>query len=424
MAHHQMGEDPLLAAEGGVRRMLAPVVASSLTTIAAFLPLMLVGGVIGNILNVIPLVIVAVILASLLESMLVLPGHLRSAFVHAHKVKPDSLRAKLDRWLRVVSRQALSPVGDGRRSPPLLHHRRGLGRTGDRDRSRGRRPTGLRLLPDARGSDHHGERDLRRRHAARPSRCAARATERDAAGNRARLRSGQAGQPGDRPARLQRRRRRFRRPARRPAGRAHCPDAREVRNEEFIRAWRERIELPAGLEGFTIASRRAGPPGRDLTVRLFGADAQTLKAAALDISEVLKGIPGVSGSRGRHGLRPRADHLLAHPGRPGAGPHGRRIGNAVADRLRGAAGPDLPGRRRRGRGPGQASEGRARASRNPRALEHPAARRHLGAADDGRRMALAARLRDPASCRGQARGRGLRGCRLRRQQRRRHHREA
>ena len=73
-----------------------------------------------------------------------------------------------------------------------------------------------------------------------------------------------------------------------------APDAREVRNEAFIRAWQERIELPAGLEGFTIASRRAGPPGRDLTVRLFGADAATLKAAALDISEVLKGISGVT----------------------------------------------------------------------------------------------------------------------------------
>jgi multidrug efflux pump subunit AcrB len=72
------------------------------------------------------------------------------------------------------------------------------------------------------------------------------------------------------------------------------PDQRTVRNEEFVRAWRERIRLPAGLEGLTITGRRAGPPGRDLTVRLNGADAEQLKEAALVLAEAIKGIPGVS----------------------------------------------------------------------------------------------------------------------------------
>ena len=43
LTHYQSGEASLEAAEGGARRMLAPVVSSSLTTISAFLPLMLVG---------------------------------------------------------------------------------------------------------------------------------------------------------------------------------------------------------------------------------------------------------------------------------------------------------------------------------------------------------------------------------------------
>jgi multidrug efflux pump subunit AcrB len=67
-----------------------------------------------------------------------------------------------------------------------------------------------------------------------------------------------------------------------------------VRNEELIRAWRERIRMPAGLEGFTITSRRAGPPGRDLTVRLNGADANDLKQAALELTEALNSLPGVT----------------------------------------------------------------------------------------------------------------------------------
>ena len=49
VTHFERGEDPLSAAEGGARRMLAPVVSSSLTTIAAFMPLLLIGGIIGSI---------------------------------------------------------------------------------------------------------------------------------------------------------------------------------------------------------------------------------------------------------------------------------------------------------------------------------------------------------------------------------------
>ena len=71
--HRHMGEGPAQAALGGARRMLWPVVAASLTTVAAFLPLMMVGGIIGNILGDIPFVMVAVITASLLESFLIRP---------------------------------------------------------------------------------------------------------------------------------------------------------------------------------------------------------------------------------------------------------------------------------------------------------------------------------------------------------------
>ena len=76
LTQYQSGVEPLLAAESGARRMLAPVLASSLTTVAAFMPLMLVSGIIGNILFDIPTVVICVIAASLVESFLVLPGHL------------------------------------------------------------------------------------------------------------------------------------------------------------------------------------------------------------------------------------------------------------------------------------------------------------------------------------------------------------
>ena len=114
-AHFEMGEDPLMASEGGARRMLAPVMASSLTTVAAFLPLMLIGGHMGAIMLAIPMVIVCVIIASLIESFLILPGHLRHAFVKGRGHAETPLRKKLnsgfnylrDRWFRKLITAAI-----------------------------------------------------------------------------------------------------------------------------------------------------------------------------------------------------------------------------------------------------------------------------------------------------------------------------
>ncbi len=77
--HRSMGEGPEQSALGGARRMLLPVLAASLTTVAAFIPLMMIGGIIGNILGDIPFVMIMVIMASLLESFLILPSHLKHA---------------------------------------------------------------------------------------------------------------------------------------------------------------------------------------------------------------------------------------------------------------------------------------------------------------------------------------------------------
>jgi multidrug efflux pump subunit AcrB len=75
------------------------------------------------------------------------------------------------------------------------------------------------------------------------------------------------------------------------------PDARAVRNPEFMREWRSRIRLPAGIESFSIAERRPGPPGRDVDIRLTepGNDVAKLKAAALELAGTLGTIRGVSG---------------------------------------------------------------------------------------------------------------------------------
>jgi len=295
LAHYEMGEEPLLAAEGGARRMLAPVVASSLTTVAAFLPLMLVGGIIGKMLFTIPLVIVSVIFASLIESFFVLPGHLRHSFLHMHRVDSRSLRARLDRGFNAFRDRLFRPLVtlavDYRATTlsgaaALLLVAAGLLAGGRLSFVFFPSPEAQMVYANATfvaGTPRaqvdafldHLEQTLRE-------------TERSLGGGlvvvavtRHGAKTGDhgGGAEGDQLGAVQ--------------VELTGPDERTVRNEELILAWRERIRLPAALEGFTITARRAGPPGRDLTIRLTGLDAESLKAASVVLSEALKGIPGV-----------------------------------------------------------------------------------------------------------------------------------
>lgn len=73
------GELPAMAAENGAGRMLMPVMAAALTTIASFAPILLLGGTIGAFMGVLPLVVIAVLIASLIECFFILPGHLAHA---------------------------------------------------------------------------------------------------------------------------------------------------------------------------------------------------------------------------------------------------------------------------------------------------------------------------------------------------------
>jgi multidrug efflux pump subunit AcrB len=292
-AHHDMGEDPLRAAEGGARRMLGPVLASSLTTVAAFLPLMLVGGVMGNILSTIPLVIVSVILASLIESFLILPGHLRGAFRHAHQPRP--LRERLDAAFERFREQRFRPLID-----LALRHRAstlavavaclvlavGLLAGGRLSWVFFPSPESTTLNANVRfvaGTPRatvdrflaHLETTLKATDAdLGPGVLATHYVSHGASTGRGRSRDGE-----------------------RIGGlfvELVAPDARTVRNREFINAWRERVAVPHGVESFTISEQRTGPVSRDLEIRLAGDDPERVKQAALALGEALAALPGVS----------------------------------------------------------------------------------------------------------------------------------
>lgn len=109
----QRGEPVHTAAIEGVREVFAPVTASVLTTIAAFLPLMLLPGIVGKFMFVIPFVVTLGLTISLLEAYWMLPAHMavlapkpgdghlntwRDRFNHF-------LRVKYSRWLLWVMRR-------------------------------------------------------------------------------------------------------------------------------------------------------------------------------------------------------------------------------------------------------------------------------------------------------------------------------
>jgi multidrug efflux pump subunit AcrB len=298
LARHQNGAGPVDAVTQGARRMLVPVMAASLTTIAAFLPLMIIGGPIGNILFDIPLVVVCAMGAAIIQAFLILPGHLRRAFERGHSVAPTRLRQRLDeafnrfrdgpfrasvrwalefRWTTITAALAVLAV-----SVSLL-------------------PSGrlsFTFFPSVEGNIVFANvtftpgtpRERVEAYLAELEEALAR-TDADLGGGLVRTRVVYSGQTlASDPADV--------RKGEHLGGimvELVSPEVRDVRNRAFISAWEQRAPRAAGLENLVIRERGHGPPGGDIDVRLTGASAQELKAAAAELQDWLRQVTGVSG---------------------------------------------------------------------------------------------------------------------------------
>ena len=284
LTQSQRGAGPLAAAQTGARRMLAPVLASSLTTIAAFLPLMLVGGALGAVLFDIPLIVICVILASLIESFLVLPGHLYRGFRSVSGREPGRVRRGFDRGFDRFRERTFRPLARAAVGQPwtvlscaaaALLLCAGL-LLGER--------LAFRLFPTPETAIVNAEaRFISGTSPAEVEGFVAHLTQT--------LREAEAGfgealvevavaEVGDQSADVM--------------VELVTPDLRNTRNPELLAAWRERIRQPPGLESLSLVEQRDGPTGPDLTVSLTGDDAGALKAAALEVASLLAVVPGVS----------------------------------------------------------------------------------------------------------------------------------
>jgi multidrug efflux pump subunit AcrB len=96
-------DEPLRGAVEGTLEVGRPVVFAVLTTIVAFWPLLLAGGVMGKFMRNIPIVVIVVLLGSLVESLFILPAHLRHSRRAMVSCATERMREKrLSRWLKYV----------------------------------------------------------------------------------------------------------------------------------------------------------------------------------------------------------------------------------------------------------------------------------------------------------------------------------
>ena len=71
--HIERGEDPTTAAKTGIDEVGLPVIAADLTTVAAFLPMILVPGIMGDFMSVMPKVVSVALLGSVLVDHFIIP---------------------------------------------------------------------------------------------------------------------------------------------------------------------------------------------------------------------------------------------------------------------------------------------------------------------------------------------------------------
>ena len=296
------GDSALQAAVHGARRMIGPVFSSSLTTIAAFLPLVLIGGIIGQIIRDIPIIVILALVTSLIECFLVLPGHLR----HALSATAATAQGRTSRFrLRFDDRfRRFREVRFRRLAGLALDHRYlvlalvlGLllisvgivasGRVGFTFFPSVEPNTLFASLRMAPGATREATRERLFQIEAGARRAAealdgphlihtALVIEGSQRGNAATSRSTESDTVGTVVVQLIE------------------SDQRDVRTAAFARIWQDHIGPLTGADALTIRAPAGGPPGREIDVRLSGNDLDDLKATAMRVRTLLASYPGVS----------------------------------------------------------------------------------------------------------------------------------
>ncbi len=290
---------PIEAVYRASRRMILPILAASLTTILAFLPVIVVEGLIGDFLGNIALVVMCVVAASLIEAFLILPGHLRDAYERISRKGFILKTSFFDRWFtqfreswykRMLTLVISNPLATIAIGIACLILTVGLVASGRLNYSFFPTPELNAVWVNATFSAGTPEETvdnyLKTVHDALYN------TEKELGGNlistsfilhgaNSQISPGQVSSRGPNLGSV--------------AVELVQSDTRTVRTSTFLRHWRNQLEYVPGLENIVALSANAGPPGRDIEVRLSGGSKFETKDAALSLAVFLEKIPGVYG---------------------------------------------------------------------------------------------------------------------------------
>ena len=283
------------------KRMGPPVISAMLTTVAAFLPLFMVKGIIGVIIGAIPAVVCAVLVASLLECFFILPAHL-AHYGGTKKTEPSWFRRNFDAGFNYFRDKLFYKVVEASYkfryvtfafAFGLLVFAVGMMAGGRVNFVFFSAPEADRVFANitmASGSTRSQtlvmleevERALDK-------------VEDDLTPNDEELISFAYSKIGGT----------FTADQGVPSGGANelragmviellTADQREVRVDDFVSALRAEIKPMPGLERLLVRAPTGGPPGREFDLRLMGDDLELLKSSALEIVQKVDAIPGTT----------------------------------------------------------------------------------------------------------------------------------
>ena len=106
----QRGEQGRDAVIKGIEEVGLPVLASVLTTIAAFLPLMLLPGILGDFMFIVPFVVTVGLLVSLLEAYWIMPTHILTLGMGSRRSRLQPWRERFTHSVRVKYARLLVAV--------------------------------------------------------------------------------------------------------------------------------------------------------------------------------------------------------------------------------------------------------------------------------------------------------------------------
>lgn len=285
---YAMGDSPRAAAIGGAGRMFIPVVAASLTTMAAFGPILVIGGPLGQMMSALPLVVLAVLIASGIECFLILPGHLSHSLPKVRRA-PSAFRRNFDNGFAFFRDRMFAPVSrlSFRWRYATVAVAMAVTIVGFSLLGAGK--LGFSFFPTFEADSFRvfasfqpGASQDEMTEIVSDLEVSMAAVERELAPDGspvvlttyATLNLDSGGTSFDV----------YLVPS----------EARDVRTPELTQALRDALPNVAGVERITVREARGGPGGRALDLEITGADVATLKAASEEVQAVLEGFTGVT----------------------------------------------------------------------------------------------------------------------------------